>query len=106
MPDVELLLNKKVCAWRGNQTHFLVYFFFQIPFRNSQNPFPFLIFNIFPNSQWPNLSPSMHGLNPIFPGQNLPILNLRHDVIINASLIPESGLFDFDNVSFLSMRGS
>ena len=38
---------------------------YQIPLRNSQIPFPFLIFNIFSQSQC--------GLNTIFPGQNLPI---------------------------------
>ena len=34
-------------------------FFFQIPLRNSQILFPFLIFNIFSHSQWLNPSPSV-----------------------------------------------
>ena len=47
-------------------------YFFQIPFRNSRIPFPFLIFNIF--FPFPvTKSQSQCGLNLIFPGQNLPI---------------------------------
>ena len=47
-------------------------FFFQIPLRNSQIPFPFLSFNIFfpfPVAK----SQFLCYLNPTLPGQNLPI---------------------------------
>ena len=70
-------------SWRGIPIPFPSSIFFQIPLRNSQILFPFLIFNIFSHSQWPNPSPS--GLNPIFPGQNLlipiPILPLQDHLL-------------------------
>ena len=53
--------------------------FFEIPLHSAQIPFPFLICDFFPHSQWPNPGPS--GFNPIFPGQKqanpFPILPLQ-----------------------------
>ena len=72
---------------RGTGTNpFPSTFFSRIPLRNSQIPFPFLIFDIF--FPFPvTKSQSQCGLNPIFPGQNLPtpipILPLQGPLKIN-----------------------